>query len=269
MLIQKNVVISQACLASDDDYDVIYSNIHFVNALLERYVEYAEICPSALQSYFVDFYLAQVNNGGFSQFVYNSGWDEFMVNQVESGLLAMGAKEHHALLQKAIQIVNQMDEETFMGFVEGHYFGDDANIQYLNQFDDAFYALKDSEDLVDLNVAFLKNQADLQALSDSAWQAKLDELASLVPDVKAREEKAWEAAPDYLKQVLVLCEANDMTLDRITAGDPEQQVDGESVLAWHFLSDKGHFFMVEGDGEVVLYDDNAQEILRAPWASAQ
>ncbi|KAF1016500.1 MAG: hypothetical protein GAK29_04527 [Acinetobacter bereziniae] len=75
MMLIDNILISKQSLESDDHYDVIMSNIDTLNELFEHYIEYDEMSAEALYSYFVDYYLAQVNNGGFSQFVYNTGWD--------------------------------------------------------------------------------------------------------------------------------------------------------------------------------------------------
>ena len=67
-----NVVVSAESVASADPAEIIHSNIAFVNALFAEQVRPEEIASDALRSYHVDYYLAQVENGGFSQFVYNS-----------------------------------------------------------------------------------------------------------------------------------------------------------------------------------------------------
>lgn len=71
-MILKQVTITKESMEDEDPYGVILSNIDIINDLLSNHVRHDEICIQSLKSYYVDYYLAQVNNGGFSQFVYNS-----------------------------------------------------------------------------------------------------------------------------------------------------------------------------------------------------
>lgn len=48
--------------------EVVCSNVTIVNALFDQLVHVEEIAPDALLSYYVDYYLAEVCNGGFSRF---------------------------------------------------------------------------------------------------------------------------------------------------------------------------------------------------------
>jgi hypothetical protein len=61
------VIVSDRSYHSDDPYAIIQSNISFVNALFQAYIYPTEISADALRSYYVDYYLAQCNNGGFAQ----------------------------------------------------------------------------------------------------------------------------------------------------------------------------------------------------------
>jgi len=44
------------------------------------------------------------------------------------------------------------------------------------------------------------------------------------------------------------------TFSHATEGDPTHKHNGENVLAWHFITDKGHHYMVEADGRAIMYD---------------
>jgi hypothetical protein len=55
------------------------------------------VSHDALLSYYVDYYLAEVNNGGFAQFVYNTAWKPRVVALVKQGLSAIGALKHAEL----------------------------------------------------------------------------------------------------------------------------------------------------------------------------
>ena len=65
------IYVSQQSFDDEDEYEIVSSNIDLLNALLNEYLNEDEIHPASLQSYYVDYYHAQVHNGGFSQFVYN------------------------------------------------------------------------------------------------------------------------------------------------------------------------------------------------------
>ena len=59
------IVVSEKSLQSKEAEDIVESNILFVNALLGEYLTEEEVSADALRSYYVDYYLTQVNNGGF------------------------------------------------------------------------------------------------------------------------------------------------------------------------------------------------------------
>ena len=46
-------------------------------------LEPEEVSHDALLSYYVDYYLAEVTNAGFAQFVYNTGWKPRVVALVK------------------------------------------------------------------------------------------------------------------------------------------------------------------------------------------
>lgn len=66
------IIVSVERLADDDPSATVESNISIVNGMFERHFKASELHPDALRSYYLDYFAAQVDNGGFSQFVYNS-----------------------------------------------------------------------------------------------------------------------------------------------------------------------------------------------------
>src|SRR5215510_6523910 len=106
--LDQSVIVSDQSFASTDPYDIISSNIEFVNALFGEHLRADEIAPDALRSYYVDYYLAQVNNGGFSQFVYNSHWSPLMNGYIREGLAAMKAAGHLALFNESAALVDRL-----------------------------------------------------------------------------------------------------------------------------------------------------------------
>ncbi|MBP2546122.1 DMP19 family protein [Acinetobacter guillouiae] len=256
-----NILISKQSLDSDDHYDVIMSNIDSLNGLFEHYVEYDEVSAEALYSYFVDYYLAQVNNGGFSQFVYNTGWDAFMVKHVREGLKAMNATAHSALFEQSADLIDQFSDEQLEQFLEGEYFGENEQRDILNAFDDQFYALNDSEDLIEINSRWLKQHPKLQVVDEDQILTIVEQVAAKIPNLEQRKQQAAENSPRYFKIIQALCQQASQELDRITIGDPSHEYNGQEIVAWHFLTDAGHFYMLDLGDQALMFDENDQQII--------
>jgi len=75
-----------------------------------------------------------------------------------------------------------------------------------------------------------------------------------------RERLAAENKPRYARIIDVICEEYGMELARITAGDPGLIHEGEERVAWHFLTDQGHYSMVDMGEKAVVFDDDGDEI---------
>ena len=259
MLLSPNIIISKQSLDSDDAYDVIYSNIDNLNALFERYVEYNEVSTAALYSYFVDYYLAQVNNGGFSQFVYNTNWDAFVVKHVREGLQAMNATQHAALFGQSADLIEQFSHEQFEQFLEGEYFGENEQQDILNKFDDQFYALNDSDDLIEMNSQWLKSHPQLQLVDENDLDELFDQIITKIPNLAERKQKVLENRPRYFKVIEALCQSVDQTLEQITAGSPVIY-EGNSVIEWHFFTDAGHFYMLDLGDQALMFSESKQQV---------
>jgi hypothetical protein len=64
------IIVDQSSIASDNsDTDIVQSSINFTNLLFRQYYRIDEVSQNAMRSYDVDYYLAQMLNGGFAQFV--------------------------------------------------------------------------------------------------------------------------------------------------------------------------------------------------------
>ena len=116
---QDAVIVSRQSFDSTDPSDIIDSNISFLNALFEEHLTGDEMSQDALRSYYVDYYLAEVQNGGFSQFVYNSAWNREVVGYVIEGLNAIGAARQLGLLAGNALVVDRMDPAKMGEFLAG------------------------------------------------------------------------------------------------------------------------------------------------------
>jgi hypothetical protein len=255
------VIVSTDALASDDPYELISSNIDVVNALFAEHLNQEEISADALRSYYVDYFLSQLNNGGFSQFVYNSRWGE-CIDYITDGFAAMGAHKHLELFEDAAQKMNRRPGiDGLQRFFGSEYFGDNPEREILDEFSDGFFALADVENLTALNAKWLRDHPHLVALSQDDIAREVRSRAEATPDRDARIAAAFAAEPRYMKVIRGLCDATGHNLDRVTAGDPSSKYNGLQVMAWHFVTDHGHHHMVDLGGKAIMFKGATDEVV--------
>jgi Domain of unknown function (DUF4375) len=256
-----SVIVSDQSVASADPYDMVCSNIELVNALFGEYLRADEIAPDALRSYYVDYYLAQVNNGGFSQFVYNSHWSSLMNGFIRDGLAAMKAVGHLALFNESATLVDRLGADRLQAFFDSEYFGSNTERDALDANNDRFYTLSETEDLIALNATWLRSLPGLRIKTADEIKAEIARRGAALPDRAERVRAARENEPRYLKLIRALIAKAGHELSRVTAGDPNHQHNGQRVVAWHFLTDKGHHFMVDADGKAVMFNGTTKEMV--------
>ncbi len=254
------IVVTAQSMASDDARDVIQSNIDYVNMLFSEQLNESEISHDAFVSYYVDYYLAQINNGGFAQFVANTGWNAAIVNLVREGLQSMAAPGHAALFEQGAAGVAALGDR-LDAFLASEFFGKNAERDQLNAVSDGFYALEKKESLEQRNAAWIRARPDLVVVDEAEIPALIAQRAAGITDRDERMAAALEAQPEYMKLIRRLCDHAGHTLDYVTAGDPAHQYQGAAVLAWHFITDQGHHFMVEADGKAMMFAGNTEKKL--------
>jgi hypothetical protein len=247
-------VVSEEAFASDEPMALVQSNIDFLNALFGEHLRAEEVPADGLRSYYADYWLAQVNNGGFSQFVYNARWNPQVVSLVREGLEAMGAREHLALFEQGARLVQAMGQARLEAYFASEYFGDNPERDALNAPDDAFFALEKQQPLLALNAAWLRAHPDLVVLSADAMQAEAQRRGRALPDRVQRIAAARAAEPRYLKLIRALCQQAGQDLDRLTAADPAHEYEGQRTVAFHFLTDRGHHHMIDLGDRALMFE---------------
>jgi hypothetical protein len=256
-----SVIVSDQSVASADPYDIVCSNIEVVNALFGEHLRADEIAPDALRSYYVDYFLAQVNNGGFSQFVYNSRWSPLMNGFIREGLAAMKAVGHLALFNESAALVERLGADRLQTFLESEYFDDNAERDSLDANNDRFSELSETEDLIALNAAWLRSLPGLKVKTADEIKAEIARCGAALPDREERVRAALESEPRYMKLIRALIAEAGQELSRVTGGDPNYQHNGQRIVAWHFLTDKGHHYMVDADGKAVMFDGTTKAVV--------
>jgi uncharacterized protein DUF4375 len=250
------IVVDEKRADSDDsDYDIVQSNIDFINALRRQYHKIDEISQDALRSYEVDYYLAQMLNGGFAQFVKNSGWTSETVRLVRGGLVAIGATGHLELFEEGAILVGSLGDARLKNFFATNIqnYAQSTERAVLAAIDEKFYELDSRESLRRLNRVWVRTHPKLVQASSEQIGAEIQRRAGLVPDRAKRIADAEANAPRYLKLIRALVAKAGQQLQRVTAGDPTRAFEGTQTTAWYFLTDQGLFHMVDAGKKAIMF----------------
>jgi hypothetical protein len=252
----EHVVVATESAVDDDPVSIVESNIHFVNLLRqEGLLVLPEINVDALRSYYVDFFEAQLHNGGFSQFVYNSRWNPREIEFVTDGLREMGAVQHLRFLTGEAVRVADLGTRKLQKFLDGDYFSKSRTRDKLDANNHRFFEAQTGENLRALNAGWLKNLPHLMVLPQDGMAEEMTRLSSALPDREARLAHARSGEPRYLTVIRALCEEAGLVLGGVTMGDPTHAHAGKTTVAWHFLTEGGHhYYMVDTGREAIMFD---------------
>ena len=251
------IVVSTESMASAEVRDVIQSNIDFVNALFAEMLNETEVSHDAFLSYYADYFLMEYFNGGFAQFVANTGWNPVVVGLVREALDVMGARRHLALFQRGEQDVAALGERLEV-FLSSEFFGENAERDALSGIDDDLSELEKTVSLEQINAQWIRSRPNLVVVDEAEIAALVAQRAAGITDREERLAAAREARPEYAKLIERLCEQAGQTLEYITAGDPIHEFEGTTTLAWHFITDQGHHYMVQTEGKALMFVGDSQ-----------
>lgn len=94
------ILVPQSAFDDEASYALPDAVAAFVNHAIHTACYHREELPQqAMQAFHVDYYVAQVNNGGHGQYVRNSGWHQYQIDDIRAGLRAIGSDEAIALYE--------------------------------------------------------------------------------------------------------------------------------------------------------------------------
>jgi hypothetical protein len=270
MTINENPVILTKDSIEADNADVVDANVTVVNEMYEELLNHEEIATNALRSYFVDYYLTQALAGGFAQYVFTVPEREEVDAFVREGLEGMGAKAHLDLFNRTAAAFDALSEDDAEAYLDGDL--DESEVAQeavaeLEALDGEFESLLETEDIIELNAAWLRSQDGVLYLDEEQLKAHIAERVALIPNLEERQAEAAEAelenAPEFELIIRELCDVAGYRLEKITMGDPNYEHDGETILAWHFATDHGNYIMIEEDDEAFMIHPETKEIIAA------
>jgi hypothetical protein len=270
MTSNENPVVLTKDSIEADNADVVDANVTVVNEMYEELLNHEEIATNALRSYFVDYYLTQALAGGFAQYVFTVPEREEVDRFVREGLEAMGATGHLELFNRTAAAFDSLSEDDAEAYLDGDL--DESEeapeaVAELEALDGEFESLLETEDIIELNAAWLRSQDGVLYLDEEQLKAHIAERVALIPNLEERKAEAAEAelenAPEFELIIRELCDVAGYQLEKITMGDPNYEHDGETILAWHFATDHGNYIMIEEDDEAFMIHPETKEIIAA------
>lgn len=255
------VVVSDVSFAADDPQRIVVSNAAFVDALFAAHLTADEIAPDALRGYFVQYYLAQMENGGFAQFVYNSDWDRNVVAKIRDGLRTIGARMHQAVFLEGVAVIRQLGDDALDDFLSREYWGENPMRDVLGNVTAQFAKACDVEDLAARNAAWLRSHPKLHVLSRDEMDGEVARRAAAIVDMPQRVAAARAGEPRPVRIIRALCAIAGHELHHIATGDPTHVSAGTTTVAWHFTTDHGHHLMIETGDRAKMFAADAPDRL--------
>jgi hypothetical protein len=259
-----NVILDKEGYHSTSDGDIVYAVGDFVRVLLSNHFRHEELPPIAIQSHYLDYYYCQIQNGNIGQFVTNSRWNPLIVEAIREALKAVNARQHAELFEEVCAFVEGTRRDLEAAVKDGDVipYWQRANA-LRGDFYRAFIAAgpeKLSEDLQRMNASWIRTWKNIKLVPNERLMGELDTLVKLIPDLEARQEKARQAVPWYVRRIKEVLAAAGQSLVRLNAGGAIQH-DGTIYPCWHISTNAGHHHVVFRDQLAVLYLGSSDEIV--------
>jgi hypothetical protein len=204
----KRIIVPEKAYKSESPYDLVQSVVNFVNfALRHAFFNRDEIAHNAMRAFHVDYYLAQVNNGGHAQFAGNSNMLDVILKDIGEGLDSM--RHDAAGIYNRFLTFSKTEPARMANVIKGGGFG--GVDPFMKGLDKEFYALDKERPLINANRDWLKSLPELQVVADDQYIPLTDAFAASNKHATARKAEREQAqrdadARDPLKQgLLYLC----------------------------------------------------------------
>lgn len=235
---------------------IVISSVSFVNALLDELLRFDELARDAVRSYYVDYFYAQVMNGGFSQFVYNARWSPAISTAIREGLTAMGATHQLAVFERGARTVGRIGAQWLARYFEEDLFGENPTRDAI----DAAAGADVAEGLDELNGAWLAAHPNLVVASIDEMTAEVRRRGAALPDRDERLARARAAEPRPFRLQRALAERAGHVYDRPTAA---ARVRYEGIEHWghFFLTDRGPHLMIDLGTRALMFPSSHRDDL--------
>lgn len=249
---ERAVVILRSAADTGDPEEALYSLIDVLNDLYEALLMPEEVSPAAVRHYLLDYYFAQVSNGGHSQFLANTagpGQRELFAH-IGAALEELGRADATDVWADFLDTLGAVPQEQLLTFLDGGYLDADGfhPLPRLAPLDDRFFAI--SDELSVANGRLLLSRDELVVLDDDDLPGYVAARQAAIPDLEHRRAAAWAAEPSYVKAARHYAAEHHLEFEGVTAGRPVHEP-GLDLIEWFFLAGGRAFSLIERpDGSV-------------------
>ena len=248
----------------------------FAHELWERLVRDDEMPTQVINVSRVNYFVGQILNGGFLQFVHNSGWDKGLVEGVRTGLSAIGAEEHLAVYDGGARLINEAYEKsggqlnndkfeaTFDQLEREQLHNSRLSSRLRRRVDHSWKWGDRWSSAQILSARYISGWRGVQRVPAAAYPAALDSLAARIPDLAVRRQMREDARPWEKKAIdRMVAQAG---LDHVWyTAFGAREYDGRRMWCWNFTvgttPGEGHHQAIFVDGEAVMFKGNTGEIV--------
>ena len=190
MTTSQPVVLTSSSIHGRDE-EVVEANAAIIDAMHNALLGADRMSPVAVRSYFVDFYLCQVLEGGFALYAVMAAARTTTDALVREGMAGMGATAHLDLFNRAVDAHDALTAETAQAYLDGPggTGADPDGVLRIEELDGEFEELLEHENITALNARWLRGQADLLVLDDEEVGPYIQHLAALVPGEKENSRR--------------------------------------------------------------------------------
>lgn len=247
---------------SESAYKLVTAVVKYVNALTgQGLYNRLEIPAHAIQAYHADYYLAQVNNGGHSQFIHNSGGNlQHCLEDVPAALCAMSAEAHQAIFAQLTAWVKQFPDPAALRAA----LSSDKAVP-LQGLDRSFYEAEKTSPMSVLSARWILSWSDLKVVADGEYPEAIRHIALMNPLREQRllwraVQKLEHAMTDRLQVALGMAcigirrrDGSTECLQKIGYGSG-MMIDGKQERVWHVATNKGQRLCIVDDNQVSAYE---------------
>lgn len=193
--ISAQAIVADAAVASEHHYALTDANIYFVNrALGTQTILSDHLQPETLMSYYLDYYLGEVSNGGHEQFVRNMAvsskvpWrhSQRMIDPIAAALERLKAPRTAAVFR---MVRDRLDKDHALmigarnrGGFDDDYYGKVA--PWLREADHKHYEAVRAEQIRQRNSAFVRSWPSLIVVPNGEVDAAIAKLIANEPNLK-------------------------------------------------------------------------------------
>lgn len=243
--------------------------VDYVNRIQDAGVYTRRELPAVvMQAYHADYYLAQVYNGGHSQFIGNTGMEMLPTTSGDAlaGLKAMGANAQYQILQEMIAWVDEHPEDAACQAY-------DVRAAALDPLDDRFYEAQRQQPMTRLAALWIASWPELYTVSREQYPSEIERLAQLHPHLPQRRiwlslrRISYQMTDRLQLTVAAACGAvrPDPELKRVVYPGSGMDVEGAQGIVFGVRTNKGSRLCVYEEAGGQLYE--ADPVSQSPKRS--